>query len=281
MTDIRVNEFWEAQADEHSDAPEATSPDVHYRHLEITRLAEIMETDPSFTSVLDVGCGNGYSTIEYAKKFPMVDFIGVDLSEKMIEEAKKAADTQSIPNVTFYVGDVQSLSKHNNISTGAFDVVLSTRCLINLPGWREQRMAILEMRKMASAKGRIILAENTKGGLENLNVLRRSQGLPDIKERWHNSYLPDEELAVFLKGMGNKLFNVEYAENIGNTYYLLSRVVYAKMAQMEGKEPDYNHPINQIASTLPTFGDVHACSPNYVFVLRNVGAVWANNQKLS
>jgi len=93
--------------------------------------------------------------------------------------------------------------------------------------------------------------------------------LSPIGERWHNFYIPQMEFLRFIS-QSKGTFIQEYAENIGNFYYLASRVLYAKQCMDQGIEPDYNNPINQIACNLPTLGEYYACSPNFLIVLRNV-----------
>ena len=75
--------------------------------------------------------------------------------------------------------------------------------------------------------------------------------------------MPEKKLIDFAK----KHFKLESIENHGNLYYIISRVVYAKLAALEGKEPEYDHPINKIAAQLPTLSNYHY-SPNFIFVLR-------------
>lgn len=264
-----VHEFWEEQADKHGTADLATAPDHHYRKLEIGRLASAIATIEHDT-ILDVGCGNGYSTIELAKKFPASNVLGVDFSAKMIEQAKKAAKDAGVSNVSFFEGDVLSISRHQALQHLKFDVVISTRCLINLANWDEQKLGILQMRKLLAAKGHLILIENMQDGLEKLNKMRGIVGLTEIKLRWHNFYLPTKESGEFFTQNDGKLFHIQHIENIGNLYYIISRVVYAKMAEMLGEEIDYNHPLNEIAAQLPTLGDNYACSPNYMIIMENI-----------
>jgi len=62
---------------------------------------------------------------------------------------------------------------------------------------------------------------------------------------------------------------VIHQENIGNLYYIISRVVYAAMIKAVGQEPQYDHIINQVASELPSFGfGDEFYSPNFLYVLR-------------
>lgn len=43
---------------------------------------------PSSTSILDIGCGIGWSSYEFAKKFNSTKIYGIDLSPRLIEKAK-------------------------------------------------------------------------------------------------------------------------------------------------------------------------------------------------
>src|SRR6266446_5141237 len=265
-----VKAFWDHQAIQHGGSDLATNPDTHYRSLEIESILRAISAMKHET-ILDVGCGNGYTTLKIARKFPETMITGMDFSEKMVAQAKR----RIIPNVEYFEGDVLSLSRNKHIIGQKYDVVLSSRCLINLSNWEEQKVSILEMRKMLAPDGRLILVENVQEGLDNLNDLRGKLGLSKINPPWHNKYLPLDETRKFLDGIKGQILTTEYVENIGNFYYLASRVLYAKLCKDQGIEPDYNNPINAIASQMPTMGEYYACSPNYMFILKNeAGIEW-------
>lgn len=262
MKTADVRQFWDDQANEFGASDLATAPDHYYRLMEIDRIKSKLI---DHQDVLDVGCGNGYSTIEFAKALPRSTFIGVDYSAPMIAYAKAAALAANSPAI-FAEGDVRSLEQCEAITGRRFDTIISERCLINLKDWDEQREAILSLKRLLKPTGRILLVENTQEGLANLNKLRAQFDLHEIKVRWHNFYIPQNELERFAV----KNFRVESVENIGNLYYILSRVLYAKLAQIEGKEPQYDHVINEIASELPSL-PLYQFSPNFIYVLRNNG----------
>jgi len=255
----KIKEFWQGQAEEHKESDLATAPDTYYRDLEIDRIESYLKDE---MNILDIGCGNGYSTIKFAKKYKKANFLGIDYSEEMVKYADKAlSKNKNFKNrVKFAVGDVLSLSKSSAIKN-KFDFIISERCLINLKNWDEQKIALLEMKKILKKNGKIILCENTQEGLDRLNELRKEQNLFPIKVRWHNYYMPEKKLIEFSK----KYFRIEDINNIGSLYYIISRVVYAKLAELEKKEPEYLHPINKIASQLPSIGNF---SPNYIFLLK-------------
>ncbi len=270
-----IKAFWDQQAFIHGGSDLATNPDQHYRALEIDSILRVISAMNPET-ILDVGCGNGHATLQIARKFPEVMVTGVDFSEKMIAQAKR----RIIPNIDYFEGDVLSLSRNKHIVDQKYDVVLSSRCLINLANWEEQKVGILEMRKMTATNGHLILVENVQDGLDNLNNLREKIGLEPIKAPWHNKYLPQSDLTKFLTEIQGNLLTTEYVENIGNYYYLTSRVLYAKICKDQGVEPDYNNPINAIAAKMPTLGEYYACSPNFMFVLKKEEAQW-DTKKLS
>lgn len=255
--DDKVKEFWNAQAKQHGESDLATAPDHYYRRLEIARIIPHL-TDRA--NILDVGCGNGYSTFEFAGAYPNSKFIGVDYSEPMIELAKDGVKQRSLRNLTFQTADVLNLPEFGT----KFDIIVSERCIINLKNFDEQKKAILQMKRKLRPGGKLILVENTQEGLANLNKMRQAFGLQPISVRWHNYYLPQQEFLDFAK----QHFKVLNVENIGNLYYLMSRVMYAKLCDMRGEPPDYNHPINAIASRMPSLPG-YGYSPNYLFVLRN------------
>lgn len=260
MKNETVKEFWDSMAEKHGSSDLATAPDQYYRRLEIDSIIDAI-APLEHTTILDVGCGNGFTTKALAQVFPESIITGIDYSEAMIAEAQK----DPVDEVHFFLGDVLDLSHHPELVDRHFDVVLSTRCLINLTDWNQQKTAIWQMQSRMARQGSLILVENCKEGLANLNRLRDRFGLQLIKERWHNCLLSKEELIPFLYDQGLVL---EHRKNIGNMYYIASRVIYAKLCQEIGKEPDYNNPINKIACQLPTMGEDNDYSPNYIFVCR-------------
>lgn len=257
---LNIKKYWEDQAKNFKESPLATAPDVYYRNLEIDRIIGYLKNNKS---VLDIGCGNGYSTLKFAKIFFYANFLGIDYSEEMIKFAERTLLSEKAlkGRVKFDVGNVMSLSSYAP-TRKKFDYIVSERCLINLLNWEEQKKALLEMKKVLKKNGKIILCENTQEGLVRLNKLRQKLGLFSIKVRWHNYYLPEKKFLNFAK----KHFVIKEVNNIGSLYYIISRVVYAKLCDLENKKPEYLHQINKIASQLPSIGNY---SPNFIFVLKN------------
>jgi ubiquinone/menaquinone biosynthesis C-methylase UbiE len=72
-------------------------------------------------SVLDIGCGAGLTTREAARAAAPGPVLGVDVSAAAIERARELAAAESLGNVSFELGDVQT----HAFEPGRFDVAIS------------------------------------------------------------------------------------------------------------------------------------------------------------
>jgi ubiquinone/menaquinone biosynthesis C-methylase UbiE len=251
----RIRDYWSQQAIEHGAAPCATTPDRILRDMEIATILKYLDGE----DVLDLGCGNGFSTLQFAAVRPG-RYLGVDFSPEMIaaaEQARRSASLASGASLGFQVGDATALT----FSEAAFDVVTTDRCLINLISLEAQRRALTEIHRVVRPGGRYVMCENTQQGLAKLNQFREVAGLPLIGTRWHNLYLDEEALGATWSG----LFQLETIDNFSSLYYLASRIFNARLAQDQHQDPSYDHPLNQLAARLPSFGDI---GPLKVFVFR-------------
>src|SRR5690606_34171042 len=59
------------------------------------------ELEPG-SKVIDYGCGHGHFTNYLARMFPSIQFVGLDVSSKLIEVATAKAKEWSLSNVLFY-----------------------------------------------------------------------------------------------------------------------------------------------------------------------------------
>ncbi|MFX0061028.1 MAG: class I SAM-dependent methyltransferase [Candidatus Hermodarchaeota archaeon] len=78
--------------------------------------------------ILEVGCGAGHTSCYYAKKLGC-HITGIDISEQMINSAKKRAKSQKLSNVDFRVASALDLPFEDN----TFDVVIAESCTGVLP----------------------------------------------------------------------------------------------------------------------------------------------------
>lgn len=221
----------------------AGTRDVLAKQLEIEAIAAHVRDG---LKILEVGCGNGITAMELARRYS-VNITGLDYAAEMINAANGlAAGQQFKGSVSFRTGDVRKLPEFQH----AFDLIYTERVLINLPDWAAQRAAIHDITRMLAPGGVFVMLENSQDGVDRINELRARVGLPPVEPPWHNRYLRDAELATLsIPGV-----TLEGIQHYSSTYYFLSRVVNAALAARDGVEPDYDSPINQLALSLPSIG---------------------------
>lgn len=71
--------------------------------------------------VLDIGCGAGQTTRDAARAAPDGTALGVDLSSRMLEVARREAGREGLTNATFRQADAQT----HPFAPGSFDVAIS------------------------------------------------------------------------------------------------------------------------------------------------------------
>ncbi len=59
--------------------------------------------------ILDIGCGTGHFLREYLKDKPALRAVGIDISARMIDEARKKADDAGLENLQFIHADWESM----------------------------------------------------------------------------------------------------------------------------------------------------------------------------
>lgn len=248
-----IKEYWDQRALLAAESPSATTDDVHLRGLEIRTLTEVIQGfgPPTDSVVIDVGCGDGFSTLRIAERFPDLRFMGVDYSEAMIATARSrlAEATGHLgKRVEFRVGDAATVG--GLFPCGSAEVVMTDRCLINLPSANAQYEAIREIHSLLRVGGRYLAIENFTSGQDELNRLRAAIGLREIPVRWHNLYFREDEFLAKTQALFKQVEIVDFS----SAYYYATRVIYSKYCQIRGEEPNYQHEIHQLAVQLPPIG---------------------------
>ncbi|MGH2492856.1 MAG: class I SAM-dependent methyltransferase [Candidatus Limnocylindria bacterium] len=235
----RIKETWDGRAkDPELQGTYVTMTDRNQRMLEID---EALRRIPPGQHLLDVGCGNGYSTAIFAKHAEHV--VAIDYSEPMIARAKR--EYGDIPNITFEVRDVLSPLPYPDQS---FGVAVAQRCLINLAAWENQQRAIEHIARVIRPGGYFVMQEGTRQGREGLNTLRQRMGLPRMPDVPFNVDLDETTLWPFLRDR----FEIVEIRRYG-LYDLVARVVHPLL--VAPAEPDYDAKINDIARQLAAATD--------------------------
>jgi ubiquinone/menaquinone biosynthesis C-methylase UbiE len=259
----QIRAYWEERAEHYLADPASTTNDVYLRELEILTIARVLTSllGPGPAKVLDVGCGEGYATLNVAREFPEFSFTGIDYSANMIRTARERLAAMPFLNqrLHFEVGDVLDLGPVCGRTT--FDAVVSDRCLINLASKEDQRHAIKEIARHVTSGGYYLAVENFVEGQVAMNQARAALSLPAIPVRWHNLYFAAEE---FIRFAAPEFEFLEF-KDFTSAYYFATRVIYAALCQRTGEEIDYRHPVHQLAVDLPWTGNF---SPIRMAVLR-------------
>lgn len=106
--------------------------------------------------VLDLGCGPATQLAQVAQFNPETNFIGVDLSSKMLEDAERHVHREGLKNVTFRQGDITDLQ---SFSTQQFDGVISTMALHHLPSFGHLERCFSEIRRVLKQDGALYLVD--------------------------------------------------------------------------------------------------------------------------
>lgn len=236
----KIKEYWDTQAKTNACEEGSTLRDSNLRELEITTLLSYIKEN---SRVLDIGCGNGYSTIIFAKN-KNINIIGADYSKRMIKNANQSLynNHKQLKNTRFEIQDILNTSYEDNY----FDIVISERCLINIDTWEKQKKGILEIHRVLKKGGTFLMLEGSNDGMKKLNEIREKLGLGKINIIWHNLFFDDTNLKEFT----SNYFNIIEINNFCSTYMIISRALHPKL-----KTPDYNADINKYALMLPNMGD--------------------------
>ena len=235
MAKDHIKEYWELQGKTHVDSHWASWGDNWMIDLEIETIGKHI-TDGD--SVLDVGCANGYSTFRQAESFKLESIVGVDFASNMVAAAEQTRAEKGLGSeISFGEGDIRSLEFADN----SFDVVYTTRVLINLPTWEQQIQGIAECLRVAKPTGTVVLSEGFWEPLVLLNAIRSLKSLPALVEHDFNRYLKLSSVKTHLEDLG-----LSYAvDDFSSIYYLGSRFL-RELVTDPAAYPGFSNPINKL-----------------------------------
>jgi SAM-dependent methyltransferase len=238
-----IKMYWENRAATDSSA-QSTTQDFYLREIEFEAISERLNRY-SPARVADIGCGDGRTTGRLANNHPRTSFAGFDYSLSMVENARQVNNSAALSNVTFDQLDICDGLKDQ------FNLIYTTRCLINLPTWDFQKIALSNIHNGLVRNGVYLMVENFVEGQFNFNQVRKEFGLPEISIREHNFFFERQRLLDYIKNA----FEIEEEVNISSAYYLVSRVIYSKICAETSTVPNYFDDHHRFAAGLPFCGE--------------------------
>ena len=131
-------------------APFAASAQIRNEEA-IARIVEMAGTGPDDT-VLDVACGPGLVSCAFARVARRVT--GIDITPRMLEQARELQERRNLNNVEWHNGDVANLP----FADGAFSVVVSRFAFHH---FTDPLTVLLEMRRVCRFGGRVVVADTS------------------------------------------------------------------------------------------------------------------------
>jgi SAM-dependent methyltransferase len=205
----KTDVHWNERAAAVENDIEVNIKDIFQRDLEFDHILRRLTRE---MTVLEVGCGNGFSTNLFRERVKHID--AFDCSENMIKRARAAYGET---NNRFIIDNILNPQRLD----GQYDAVICIRVLINLQSVVEQHLAIQNLAQFVKFKGILILAEGFREGFEALTDLRLKIGLPAIEPAKINFYSSLKDLLPLIE----QYFAIENTFHLG-AYDYLTRVLY-------------------------------------------------------
>jgi len=245
----QIREFWKQQALEHGQSPVASWSDQPVIDMEIQEITRRLNDGDR---VIDIGCANGYSTIQFAAQ-KCLKIRGVDYIPEMIEQAclrLNALKNSLVGTVEFDVDDITNLRE----PTATYDKVVVIRVIINLGEWNDQLKGLKESARVLRPGGILLFSEATIQGWQRMNRFRREWELDEIPMPLFNNYLDETQV---IQSMSPELELMEIV-NFASTYFVGTRVLkplLIKALSSNVNVVDPNMEWNRWFSQLPAWGD--------------------------
>lgn len=192
-----VGSHYAEQAKKHGLGASSTMEDQVIRAKELDAIAGALDyllasTGPGAT-VLDLGCGNGFAISALAGSRPQTQFIGIDISEDMIELARDREQS----NVRYTLGSALKLP---DSLTGEVDFVYTERCLINILDAGQRLAALDQILRVLRPGGLYMMIEGFTDGLDMYNKARLELGMEEVSPPPHNEYFDKDEFFQYIAG---------------------------------------------------------------------------------
>ena len=134
--------------------------------------------DGDYRTVLDVGCGTGWTSASMVRRFSPDRIVGVDPSEGMLEQfATKLGDEFPAVTVELRAEDVMEMG----VADGTFDAVI---CAMALHWFADKPGAVARMARALKPGGVLAILTAGRGGEDAWRELLENVGAPEAWTGW-------------------------------------------------------------------------------------------------
>jgi SAM-dependent methyltransferase len=238
--DSTVQEHYQEVASQHGLSPTSTMEDERTRELETQAIMLFIEEAQQNlrqgkatgeTTIMDVGCGNGYTLEAISKEYPAPTLVGIENSPALRELA--SSRFAGCSTVRIRGGDIRDAGFAQETVA---DILICQRVLINLLDGEDQRNAFHHIidavapPTRGSRGGFLLFIEAFLGPLARLNVARAEFNLPPMAPAPYNRYLADD---FFLTPRLAPLAADGFLPppNFLSTHYFVTRVLHEIFSQ--------------------------------------------------
>ena len=85
------------------------------------RMGGLQVPDPRRARILEIGCCSGHHLLPLARRWTESRFVGIDLVERSIDEARERAAAAGVENIVFHAGDLREFEP----AGGPFDFIIA------------------------------------------------------------------------------------------------------------------------------------------------------------
>lgn len=236
--------FWRERVEDHGSSCRATLRETAVRFAEIQVIKKYLGEGQR---IVDIGCGNGFSTIQWAKSIRS-EFLGIDYVQEMIDVAHEELEKHKPTlrgHLKFQLGNVTSL----NLDKKAFDIAITERCLQNLASFDKQITAIKGVSEIVKDKGLFLMLECSKTAVDKINnLLKKLHRSPIDPIPWHNLFFEDEKLIQNVESMTS--FKLVKIDHFASNYIFATRILPSVISRILFKLR-----LGQVLWNIPQMGD--------------------------
>jgi S-adenosylmethionine-diacylgycerolhomoserine-N-methlytransferase len=92
---------------------------------------------PPNSAVLEIGCGTGWNLIQIARRYPNVRLYGFDVSNVMLETARRKIDDAGLlDRISLSLGDATTFVAPSLPAGGSYDRIVASYVLSMIPEWQ-------------------------------------------------------------------------------------------------------------------------------------------------